>query len=86
MWLADRRAYQVYRQWCQSPYRQHGGGYNQIEHFRAWAAKVTNHFFDITKVWKDEHLAACCTFLVMEPPAPLPFLGSFSEDEIICLI
>ncbi len=83
-WLIDRRAYAVYRQWCLSPYRQYGGGYDQIEHFREWAARITNRFFDITQRWPDEALAACCTFLVMEPPEPLPFLASFSEDELIC--
>lgn len=67
-WLSDRRAYAVYRQWCLSPYRQYGGGYNQIEHFREWSNRQAQHFFDITKEWPEKHLVACCDCLIMDVP------------------
>jgi len=83
-WLQDKRAYRVFRQWLMSPYRTHGDGYNQIEHFRAWANRQANHFFDVTSIWKNEYVSACCDCLVIEPPEPIPYLASFSEDEAIC--
>jgi len=82
VWLQDRRAYYLLRQWLNSPYRTHGDGYNQIEHFRQWVALTTGHFFDVAQVWPDEYLNACCCCLVIEPPEPLPYLESFSEDEM----
>jgi len=67
-WLNDPRAYHVFRQWLLSPYRTHGDGYNQIEHFRAWALLLSPRFFDITQPWPEASLAACCNCLVMEIP------------------
>ncbi len=83
-WLQDKRAYRVFRQWLLSPYRTHGDGYNQIEHFRQWVALTAGTFFDVAGVWGDSELIACCQCLLIEPPEPLPYLASSSEDELIC--
>jgi len=67
-WLSDRRAYAIYRQWLSSPYRQYGGGYDQIEHFREWVYKHSDKFFDITQAWPDQPLKGCCDCLIMDVP------------------
>ncbi len=84
VWLNDPRAYFVFKQWERYPGCYKVARYNSIENFRAWVAKTTNRFFDVTKVWNDRALEQCCTRLGIECPGPLAHLKSFSEDELIC--
>lgn len=68
------------RHWLRNPLCYKEPSYNNVENFRAWVARVTQRFFDVTRVWADCHIEQCCTALSIEPPAPLPHMQSFSED------
>jgi hypothetical protein len=72
------------RHWLKWPGHQKVAGYNVVENFRAWVAQTTNHFFDVTGLWRDEYVDCCCTALGIEaPPTDHSLLQSYSEDEMI---
>lgn len=82
--MVDRRALWIYDQWQKKAGVVFPGPYGPEGDFRAWAYKTVNRFFNEEQVWPEEAVERCCVALGLEPPGPLPYLESQSEDEIIC--
>jgi len=79
--MADERAQQIFQVWSRRPHRT-GGGYSPEEHFRDWANRTVNRFFDIGAIWPEEYIRRCCVQLKIPCP-DMEIMESYSEDSRI---